>query len=137
MRTAARRVARPSSGPSPTGPTCPSCRSTSPRSSSSGYWATPNPRFPGDPSAWWRCFVGHMPPACSLLSPCQTNGLPGNRPSSSFEARFVGRASQRRADIELADRDAVERVLKRLADRGYPMRAMIRGVVTSDPFRRQ
>ena len=41
------------------------------------------------------------------------------------------------ADIELADRDAVERVLKRLADRGYPMRAMIRGVVTSDPFRRQ
>ena len=26
-------------------------------------------RHPGDASVWRRCFVGHMPPACSLLAP--------------------------------------------------------------------
>ena len=25
-----------------------------------------------------RCFVGHSPPGCSLLAPCQTNASPGN-----------------------------------------------------------
>lgn len=41
------------------------------------------------------------------------------------------------AEIDFADRDAVETILTSLRDRGYPMRAMIHEVVTSDLFRRQ
>ena len=41
------------------------------------------------------------------------------------------------AEICFADRDAVETILTSLRDRGYPMRAMINEVVTSDLFRRQ
>jgi hypothetical protein len=41
------------------------------------------------------------------------------------------------AEIEFADRDAVESILTTLDDRGYPMRAMIHQVVTSDLFRSQ
>ncbi len=39
------------------------------------------------------------------------------------------------AEIEFADRDAVETVVARLADRGYPVRSMIHEVVQSDLFR--
>jgi len=41
------------------------------------------------------------------------------------------------AEIEFADRDSVEHILSKLGDRGYPMRAMIHEVVTSDLFRSQ
>jgi hypothetical protein len=41
------------------------------------------------------------------------------------------------AEIEFADRDALESILTNLGDRGYPMRAMIHEGVTSDLFRRQ
>ena len=41
------------------------------------------------------------------------------------------------AEICFADRDAVETILTSLRDRGYPMRAMINEVVTSDLFGRQ
>ena len=41
------------------------------------------------------------------------------------------------AEICFADRDAVETILTSLRDRGYPMRAMINEVVTSDLVRRQ
>ena len=39
------------------------------------------------------------------------------------------------AEIEFADRDAVERILAAIGDRGYPIRAMIHEVVKSDLFR--
>ena len=39
------------------------------------------------------------------------------------------------AEIEFADRDAVETVVARLTDRGYPVRSMIHEVVQSDLFR--
>ena len=39
------------------------------------------------------------------------------------------------AEIEFADRDSVEQILAELGDRGYPIRAMIHEVVTSDLFR--
>ena len=39
------------------------------------------------------------------------------------------------AEIEFADRDAVETVVARLDDRGYPVRSMIHEVVQSDLFR--
>ena len=39
------------------------------------------------------------------------------------------------AEIEFADRDAVETVVARLGDRGYPVRSMIHEVVQSDLFR--
>ncbi|MCZ6853693.1 MAG: DUF1592 domain-containing protein [Gammaproteobacteria bacterium] len=39
------------------------------------------------------------------------------------------------AEIEFADRDAVERILGKLSKRGYPIRSMIREVVASDLFR--
>jgi len=38
------------------------------------------------------------------------------------------------AEIEFADRDSVEHILAELGDRGYPVRAMIHEVVTSDLF---
>ena len=30
-------------------------------------------RIPGEAPAWRRCFLGHSPPGCSLVAPCQTN----------------------------------------------------------------
>ena len=39
------------------------------------------------------------------------------------------------AEIEFADRDAVERVVERIGDAGYPIRTMIHEVVQSDLFR--
>ncbi|MEE2775893.1 MAG: DUF1585 domain-containing protein, partial [Acidobacteriota bacterium] len=39
------------------------------------------------------------------------------------------------AEIDFADRDEVERILTKLADGGYPIRTMIREVVTSGIFR--
>ena len=39
------------------------------------------------------------------------------------------------AEIEFADRDAVERVVARTGDAGYPIRTMIHEVVRSDLFR--
>ncbi len=39
------------------------------------------------------------------------------------------------AEIEFADRDAVERILSTIRDRGYPIRTMIHEVVRSDLFR--
>ena len=39
------------------------------------------------------------------------------------------------AEIEFADRDAVERIVTRLRDDGYPMRTMIHEVVQSDLFK--
>ena len=39
------------------------------------------------------------------------------------------------AEIEFADRDAVETVVARTGDRGYPVRSMIHEVVQSDLFR--
>ena len=35
--------------------------------------------FPARRPSGLRCFVGHSPPGCSLLAPCQTNASPGNR----------------------------------------------------------
>ena len=40
-------------------------------------------------------------------------------------------------EIEFADRDSVKHILAELGDRGYPARAIIQEVVTSDLFRRQ
>ena len=39
------------------------------------------------------------------------------------------------AEIEFADRDAVETIVARLGDDGYPIRSMIHEVVQSDLFR--
>ena len=35
-------------------------------------------RFPGEAPAWRRCFLGHSPPGCSLVAPCQPSASPGN-----------------------------------------------------------
>ena len=43
-----------------------------------------------------RCFVGHSPPGCSLLAPCQTNASPGNRRWCSSAACEVGRPAATR-----------------------------------------
>ena len=39
-------------------------------------------------------------------------------------------------EIEFADRDSVKHILAELGDRGYPARAIIQEVVTSDLFSR-
>ena len=41
------------------------------------------------------------------------------------------------AEIEFADRDAVEQIVAQGTDEGHPVRAMIHGVVQSDLFGRQ
>jgi hypothetical protein len=41
------------------------------------------------------------------------------------------------AEIEFADRDAVEQILSKTRDRGYPVRTIIHEVVASDLFRRR
>ena len=40
-------------------------------------------RFPSEASVWRRCFLGHSPPGCSLVAPCQTDASPGNHASRS------------------------------------------------------
>ncbi len=78
-----------------------------------------------------RCFVGHMPPGCSLFPPCQTNASPGNRTGegSSWRSCFPGHSPPRRARARLADAEWGSRGPPRSVRVGCGTQPRLRGPV--------